>query len=240
MFDLVQKLVYSILNLQEKVLRKKLRKNLKTSFSNTTSKRVFGAAATLKLSSKTEQNKIKLEDNVKLILAKYSNNPQKLLGFVRRSGTNVYKIIFADKLLKLIGCEEGFISASTGVKGLYLNILTSLISNEKLNLSTNSEPMFILKKTEYDCHFIIQQFHKWYAMKLNLPGFDTESQNNFQKFLTAENDERIKELSMEEIIGLKEAIARDVEAINFVVQLAKSTTGSKNALKKITAGGASV
>ena len=75
--------------------------------------------------------------------------------------------------------------------------------------------------------------------KLNLPGFNAEAQNNFQKFLHSD-DSDIKLLSVEEILDLKEAIARDVEAINFIVDLAKSTTGSKNALKKMTAGGATV
>lgn len=240
MFDLFQKLVYSIMDLQEKILKKNNANNMKTSFSHSTSKRFFGSAASLQLTTKTEQNKRKLENNIKVILAKYSNSPQKLLGFVRRSGTNVYKIAFANKILKLIGCEEGFISETKGIKGLSLNILTSLISKEKLNLSLKSEPMFILNTVEPDCHFIVQQFHKWYAMKLNLPGFDSKSQDNFQKFLEPGNDHKIKDLSIEEIIGLKEAIARDVEAINFVVELAKTTTGAKNALKKITVGGASV
>lgn len=72
-----------------------------------------------------------------------------------------------------------------------------------------------------DAYYTIQQFHKWYAAKLELPGFDAESQNNFQKYLENINDEGIKNLSVEEIIGLKEAIARDVEAINFVIELYK-------------------
>lgn len=240
MFDFVQKIIYSFLALQEKVLRKKLRRNLKRSFTNATSKRIFSQAASLELNSKTEQNKIKLKNNVKCILEKYENNPQKLLDFIQRSGTKVYKLPFADKLLSLIGCEEGFICATKNVKALYLNVIIGIFSGEKMGLSLSTEPMFILRNMPLDDYCMIQQFHKWYAMKLNLPGFDAESQNNFQKFLTPINDEKINELSVEEILGLKEAIARDVEAINFVVNLAKSTSGSKNALKKITAGGASI
>lgn len=238
MLDFIQKLIYSFLALQEKILRRKLKRNFKSVYSNSTSKKKITQAASLELTAKTDKNKTKLKNNVSVILKKYENNPQKLLEFIQRSGTKVYKIPFANKILGLIGYEEGFIIAE-GLKGLYVNIVVPLLAGEKIKLSLEAEPIFVLRNLPLDSYYMIQQFHKWYAMKLNLPGFDSESQNNFQKFLNS-NDEDIKSLSVEEILGLKEAIARDVEAINFIVDLAKSTDGSKNALKKITAGGASV
>lgn len=238
MFDFIQKLIYSFLALQEKILRKKLKRNFKSIYSNSTSKKKITQSVSLELTAKTEKNKTKLKNNIEVILKKYENNPQKLLDFVQRSGTKVYKIPFANKILGLIGYEEGFIIAE-GLKGLYANIIIPIFAGEKIKFSFKTEPIFVLRDLPLDNYHMIQQFHKWYAMKLNLPGFDFESQNNFQKFLNS-NDEDIKSLSVEEILGLKEAIARDVEAINFVVDLAKSTTGSKNALKKITTGGASI
>jgi hypothetical protein len=239
MFNFIQKIIYLVLDLQEKSLKKRLGRNFKSAYTNTTSKKVFGLAASLELTSKTEKNKVKLENDVKTILKKYENNPEKLLEFIERSGTKIYKLPFADKFLKFINYEEGFLSSAKGLKGLYLNIIISILTHEKLNLSCKTEPMFLLRNLPLDSYHMIQQFHKWYAMKLNLPGFDAESQNNFQKFINS-NDEDIKLLSVEEILGLKEAIARDVEAINFIVDLAKSTDGSKNALKKMTTGGASI
>lgn len=238
MFDFIQKLIYSFIALQEKILRRKHR-SFRSTYSNTTSKKALTQAASLELNVKTEKNKIKLENNVKAILKKYQNNPQKLLEFIQKSGTKVYRIPFANRILKLINYEEGFVIAEKGIKGLYLNIIIPALANEKIKLSFKTESMFILRNLPVDNYYMIQQFHKWYAMKLNLPGFDCEDQNNFNKFLNSD-DKNVSSLSIEEILGLKEAIARDVEAINFVVDLAKSTAGSKNALKKITTGGASV
>ena len=239
MFDFIQKLMYSILALQEKILSKKLKRNFKSVYSNTTSKKVFGMAASLELNSQTEKNKVKLESDVITLLKKYENKPQNLLEFIERSGTKVYKIPFADKILELINNEEGFVASKTGSKALLINVVISLFTKEKIKLSLKTQPMFILRDLPLDSYYMIQQFHKWYAMKLNLPGFDPESQNNFQKFLNS-NDEDTKSLSVEEILGLKEAIARDVESINFIIDLAKSTTGSRNAMKKMTSGGASI
>lgn len=239
MFDFVQKLFYDFINIQAKFLRKKHKNKFKSVYANTTSKKVFGEGGSVEITTQTNKNKVKLENDLNTILTKYQNDPEKLLGFIERSGTKVYKIKFADKILKLINCEEGFISNIEGIKALYLNIIVSFLAKEKINFSFKTEPIFVLRDLSLDCYCMIQQFHKWYAMKLNLPGFDAESQNNFNKFLNS-NDADVKELSIEEILGLKEAIARDVEAINFIVDLAKSTAGSKNALKKMTTGGASV
>ena len=47
-------------------------------------------------------------------------------------------------------------------------------------------------------------------------------------------------MSVEEIIGLKEAIARDREAAEFVIQLAKESSGAKKALEKMQQGGANI
>jgi len=239
MFDFIQKFIYSILTFQEKFLVKKLKRNFKSVYSNSTSKKVFGQAASLELNTKTNKNKTKLENDVKTILKKYENKPEKLIEFVQRSGTKVYKINFAAKILKLVNLEEGVIGASSGLKALYLNVIVALCAKEPIKFALKSEPMLVLSNGPVDNYCTIQQFHKWYAMKLNLPGFNEEAQTNFQKFLYSD-DKDIKLLSVEEILDLKEAIARDVEAINFIVDLAKSTTGSKNALKKIVAGGASI
>lgn len=240
MFNFIQDFICVIIDLQSKILGKKSRIHCKSIGSNRTSTRVITHCASLELNTKTQKGKEKLENNLRLILKKYDNDPEKLIGFVERSGTKVYSIPCAKRILKAIGCEEGFINANSGAKGLYINLIISILGGEKKKISQKSEAVFIFDKVLPDKHIVIQQFHKWYAMKLNLPGFDETSQNNFQKFLEPGNDNQIKDLTIDEILGLKDAIARDVEAISFVVELAKSTSGAKNALKKISTGGASV
>ena len=78
MFDFIQKLIYSVLALQEELLTKGLKKRLggnsKSVYSNTTSKKAFGSAASLELNCKTEKNKLKLENNIKIIKHNTENN----------------------------------------------------------------------------------------------------------------------------------------------------------------------
>lgn len=235
--DFIQKIIYFILELQGKKLKKQ---SLCHTFSSSSAQKSFNCAATLELNTEKKKKQLKLDTNVTEIIKKFENSPEKLLAFVRKQGTEVYKIPHAKKILKAIGFEEGFIGETKGTKALYLNIVTSIASKEGLKLSFTKAPVFIVSNLELDKLLMIQQFHKWYAMKLELPGFDEKSQENFQKFMEKSNDTDIKELTIDEIIGLKEAIARDVEAINFAIDLAKSGVGSQQAHKKITSGGASV
>lgn len=237
MINFVQKIIYWFLSFQEKALTKSLKRNMKTSYTHSTSKKVFSGGNSLEITSLTEKNKERLLDEVQKILKKAQNQPEVLLKFIEKNGTKVIKIKFADKILKIINCDEGFIASKRGLKALCLSIFISVFTG-KVKPALKTEAMFVLKDMQADPYTMIQQFHKWYAMKLDLPGFDSESQENFQKFLYS--DEGINALSVDEILGLKEAIARDKEAIDFVVNLAKSTTGSKKAMKKLTDGGASI
>lgn len=240
MQNLIQKFIYFILAIQEKTLNKSSGRKMRTSFSHSTSKHVYAKGSSLTLTGKTEKNKERLKQDVSTILKKYENDPEKLLKFIKKNGTCVYKIPFADFALKLLGREEGFVGALKGFEALYLSLFVSVMTKGALKPSFSTEAMFVLKNQPANKYYMIQQFHKWYAMKLDLPGFDDVSQEKFQKFLNSSSDNEIKALSMDEIIGLKEAIARDVEAINFVIELAKATDGSKKALQKLTAGGATI
>jgi len=239
MFNFIQKFIYWILSIQEQVLRKNLKRTLKSSYGKSTTKALLAKSDSVRLTGQTEKNKQKLDFDVKSVIKKYANDPEKLLKFVAKKGTHVCKIPHAKVLLGVIGYEEGFIGHLTGFKALYLTVVLTILA-QQVGISLNTKPMFVLSNKPVDSCNMIQQFHKWYAMKLNLPGFDAEAQQNFQKFLGDTKDEDIKSLSLDEILGLKEAIARDVEAINFVVEMAKSIDGSRQAMCKITAGGASV
>ena len=67
MNELIKKIVYMLLALQEKFARRKHEKMLKK-LQKTTSKTVLTGSCSLNFSAKTEENKIKLENNIKSIL----------------------------------------------------------------------------------------------------------------------------------------------------------------------------
>ena len=138
--------------------------------------------------------------------------------------------------MKLINEEEGFITPAKGVKAFILNLFVNLTCYKKLVISFKSNGMFILRPLNIDMYYMIHQFHKWYSFELGLPGFDFVDQQNFKRIFKTLSQEDITNLSIQEIISLKESIARDIEANDFVVNLSKEYETSKKLHNKLIDG----
>lgn len=228
-----QKIIYFFLELQEKHLRKKLEKHLKTSSKNATSKTVVSSSVTMTLNADTEKNKELVKKNVSEIVDACNNDSDKLLSYIESKGTKIYRIDNADRLLGVIKEEEGLITQLEGLKAIYINIIT------KSGISLKSKPMFVMRNGEIDPYYMSHQFYKWYALNMGLPGFDFMSQEIFKIYLNSDGA-ILSNLNLDEMVGLKEAINRDQEATDFALTLAKHKEGSKKVLEKMQDGGANI
>lgn len=232
--NIFQQIIYFFLEKQEKALSKKLSKHLKNSSSNKTSKTIVSKDVTVTFNAETEKSKELVKKNVTDIIKSCNNDPTKLLAFVESKGTKVIKIDNADKILSVIKEEEGLITELEGIEALYINIITNS------GFSFKSKPMFIMRNGQIDAYYMAHQFYKWYALNMGLPGFDFMSQKIFKISLNS-NGAVFSNLNLDEMTGLKEAIARDQEATSFALELAKSKEGSKNVIDKIkNNGGANI
>lgn len=232
--NIFQRIIYYFLEKQEKALSKKLSKHLKISSSNKTSKTIVSKDVTVTFNAETEKSKELVKKNVTDIIKSCNNDPAKLLAFVESKGTKVIKIDNADKVLSIIKEEEGLITELEGIEALYINIITNS------GFSFRSKPMFIMRNGQIDPYYMAHQFYKWYALNMGLPGFDFMSQKIFKISLNS-NGAVFSNLNLDEMTGLKEAIARDQEATSFALELAKSKEGSKNVIDKIkNDGGANI
>ncbi len=234
MKNFIRNFLYYILQIKEKALVFRLDKSLKTSYSNKTSKTILSSTEHMTLTSQTQKNIELVRKNVEDIVNGCQNNPQKLLDYVTATGTKVIKLDYADKILKTIHEEEGFITELEGLRALYLNLCTNL------GFSFKSKPIFILRNSEIEPLYMLHHFYKWYSMKSGLPGFDYKTQKNFKKYLKNINDPSIANLSIEDTLALQEAVTRDKEATEFALDFAKKSQGAKNAHKKMLDGGANV
>lgn len=236
----INRIISYILERRRKRLELTMQK-LKPKTYGTSIKTHVNATETIVLSAQTEQILETMEAEIKNIVKTCLNNPETLLAFVKSHGTSVYRFKFADRVLSFIGAEEGFVIPLKGWKAFYLNFVTSLICDKKLVFSFNSKEMFVLRNMDINVYYMIHQFHLWYGFKKNLPGFDEKSQELFKENLDKMSDADVKEMSVEEILSLKEAIARDAQAADFVIQLAKESSGAKKALDKMkNDGGAQI
>lgn len=228
--NIFQQIIYFFLDKQEKLLTKKLNKHLKFTSSNSTSKTVLSKGVTMTLSAETEKNKELVKQNVADIIKACNNEPTKLLGFIQSKGTKVIKKDNADKILAVIKEEEGLVTPLKGIEALYINIVTHS------GISLTSKPMFIMRNGEIDAYYMVHQFYKWYALYMGLPGFDYISQKLFKIALNSDSS-LFSNLNLDELTGLKEAIARDKEATDFALSLAKNNEGAKNVINKIKNNG---
>ena len=231
--NIFQRVIYFFLEKQEKALTKKLSRHLKTSSSNSTSKTVVSKGVTMTLSAETEKNKDLVLKNVSDIIKSCNNDITKLLSYIESKGTKVIRLENADKILAVIKEEEGLITSLEGIEALYINIITNS------GFSLKSKPMFIMRNGQIDPYYMAHQFYKWYALQMKLPGFDFMSQKIFKIYLNSDGA-ILSNLTLDEMTGLKEAIARDQEATTFALDLAKQKDGSKKVLEKMQDGGASV
>ncbi len=231
--NIIEKLIYRILEIQESSLKRKLSKHLKTSSRNKTSKTILSSNVTMTLTSETDKNKEIIKQNVNDIVKNCDNNPYKLLEYIKTQGTKVFKIDNADKILNVIKEEEGLITPLEGIQALYINLITNS------GFSFKSKPMFILRNGEIDTYYMVHQFYKWYSLKMDMPGFDFMSQKIFKIYLNSDGA-ILSNLTLDEMTGLKEAINRDKEATDFALSIAKHREGSKKVLEKMQDGGANI
>lgn len=235
MSNIFKEIKYFFLSIKEKNLKEKLKNTTKRSYTNKTGKKIIGKAADLTINGETLKLIEDVKNNVDAIVKKTECNPDELLEYVKVSKTNVYKINNADKFLNLIKEEEGFICEKQGLEALYLSIITGN------GFKFKTEPMFILRDGVIDKFYMLHHFYRWYSYKAGLSGFEYEVQKTFKKFLYDDSEKFIKSLSMDMIMSLKEAIARDQEATSFVLNYTKEIEGSKKVIDKIkNDGGANV
>lgn len=206
-----------------------------TSAGDDLSKAIISEGANITINSKSKDLAKQVEQNVKIIVKQTNCDGEKLLGYVRAEGTKVYTVINAEKLLKYIGEEEGLICEKTGLDALYLSFITMS------GLKFKTEPMFVFGKKPLERYLVLYNFYKWYSMKSGLGGFDGQIVKKYNKFIKNINKADINKLPLDEILGLQEAIARDSEATDFVLNYEKENEVSKKVSEKISQdGGASV
>ena len=100
MTNIFKQIKYFFLSLQEKNLQQKLKNTTKRSFTNKTTKTIFGTAANVTLNTETKRLIELVNSNVSAIVKKTNCNPDELLAYVKAANTPVYRIKNADKLLK--------------------------------------------------------------------------------------------------------------------------------------------
>ena len=217
-FDKIEKFK---LETQEKFLTFCLKDSLRPEYQKSFNKKYFSKGCSLDINadakSKIESVRARAFELVNL----YNKSSLGLLNYIEQRGYKVIQNKYAKRLLTLAEEKSGFIPPNKGFKALYLN----LISGQ--GFSFESKPFFMLEKKELSLIEILHDFYLWLAMDTGLPGFDPETRNLFIKYFVRGEDTLLKHIHINQMLKLKEAVSRDKEAIEFVIDFDKINKNSK-------------
>ena len=192
---------------------------------------------TLVLNAKTRLKSEETTQVAKEILKKYIKEPEKLFKFIESKGTKIIVARNIEKVLMLLHEEEGFITPLRGFKALFLSIMINILSKNKIPISFKTTEMFVMRNMNLNIYSLAHQFHHWLAYKKKLPGYEEETMSVFKNIWQLDlHPAKIKALSINEILSLKNAIDRDKEAIEFVEAFARENEGSKKSLNMLKEG----
>lgn len=209
----------------------------KNSFCSKNSKKFFTRDDSLSIEFKQNLIKENINNEAKEILKEAVNNPEILVNFINSKGTYVIKSCFMKNILFSLGEEEGFLLPMQGFKALFFVLLVNTFSETKLKIGLKTPALFAFGDKPLNIYFLSHQFHMWLSYINELPGFSETTRQNFKNIWSSNVDtQEVRKLSMEEILSLKDVIARDLEAINFVKEMAREFIGQKQALEKIKQG----
>lgn len=236
MNDFMDKIRQKMLEQKKKAMIKALKeKNGNSSYNSSTGKKIISSTETVTLNSKTKELIKSVKEEVSKINKAANANTEFLLKYIEQQGTKVYRIANASNLLKKINEHTGFISALEGTKAVYVNTITGN------GMSTTTEPMFIISEDKQaDYYLLLREFYLWYSYKKTLGGFDFKTQEIFKKYMNEKKNPAMSKLNYESMCDLQEALDRDSEANEFVMEILRHKEGGANVLKKMKEDGAEI
>ncbi len=192
-------------------------------FKNSKVKAAINQAASIHINSVSDEEKKKVENISEKIIKKYLGDIPKTIKLIEKKGIRVYQTRFAVKLLSNINEKQGFLTPLKGFKAFYLNFWINLLCDKKLVFKFETPEMFIFTSKAIDNFYLASQVYRFVAFKKKLAGFEYEVQEEFKKIYKNPNVKNFNKLTAGDIFALKEAIARDVESIDFATKIFEET-----------------
>lgn len=236
MSGFIDKVRQKMLDQKKKAMIKALKEKVgSTSYSGGTGKKIISANETVVLNAKTTELINAVKEEVSSVNKSANLDPEVLLKYIEEQGTKVYRIKNASNLLSKINEHTGFITPMQGTKAVYINTLIGA------GMGMASEAMFIVSsEKQADYYLLLREFYLWCSFKKKLGGFEFTTQEVFKKYMNEKKNPAMSKLKYPDMCALQEALARDSEANEFVMQFVRQKEGSAKVLKKMKEGGAEI
>lgn len=203
---------------------------------------------TFRLVAETRKQANHIAESARDAVKSFYRDPQQLAAFIERHHTPVYVIErgLPVLILSLLGFEPGFIAPSDQKRYHWLQTL--LNGQGAIHLG-QARPgchfehgVFVLTRPLYTVGFLSHQLHHWLAFRSGMHGYSKRAQELYKRFWSKNNGligDEIYDMSAEDILALKEAINRDMEALNFLKDIASEVLIPAKQAQRLSHGTAS-
>lgn len=213
---------------------------------------IFPDVDTFKLVAETHKQVSAVAASARDAIKAHYTNPELLADFIQRHQTPVY--VFHGNLLHsfclwMLGFEPGFIPPQSGLRYQLLQRFLGMQTQFHLKGSQVrpsschfNHGVFVLTRPLFTVGFISHQLHHWLAFRSGMKGYSDRSQQLYRQFWTR-NQGRIGQeaykMKAEDIRALKAAINRDLEALQFLKEIADEILIPAKQARRISKGKAS-
>jgi hypothetical protein len=204
---------------------------------------------TFKLVAETRQQVNQVAESARDAIQSFYTEPHRLAEFIESHGTPVYILPggpLPQLLLKTLGLEPGFILPDHSPQFRALQKLLEhyqpLGGTVRPDARTFQNGVFVIPRRLFSMGFLSHQLHHWLAFRSGMDGYCPRARRLYKRFWQEQQGKIGKEvykMDVEDILALKAAIARDVEALQFLKNIANEVLIPARQARRIPNGTAS-
>lgn len=210
---------------------------------------IYGSIDTFRLVAETHRQAREIAESARETVRHFYREPRQLAIFIERHQTPVYVLqnaLFANFCLWALGFEPGFIPPSSSKRYRLLMRLLKCALLQPL-LGRHSEKhhchfehgVFVVPPSLFTVGYLSHQLHHWLAFRSGMQGYEERAQQLYRKFWNEQNGElgpEVMEMSAGDALALKAAINRDLEALQFLRDVASEILIPARQAKQFTQG----
>lgn len=176
--------------------------------------------------------KAQIKNTLKKLIKKHRHQPEGLLDEIEALNTPVILLeglqgqglsALLSLVLPIASLQYGFIAPSPD------NTIFSILCNQFLPKAKQQAALqnglFLLNKKQISLSYMIHQLYHWQAFKNGLTGYQPDALQAYQKFWNGHQgkiDAQVLQWTPETLTNLRQAINREMEALNLLSEFAES------------------
>lgn len=167
-----------------------------------------------------------LTSRAKLLVKQCNTDAEQVLDWMQDQGLPVYcienAVLAATAVLNTMGYQPGFIPPGQG--NTYWLLLQGIGVSKADNRLARDNGLMVLTPKLRKIGFVAHQLFHWLAFQQGIPGYDEKAQQLFRHYFDKDNLTTLPqamELPVEEIVALRHAVRREIDALCFVRQLSQ-------------------